>query len=47
VPGIDSNEHIVMVLLLDAVEDCDVTVDELEVNDEIKTAVTIFCHVRI
>jgi len=45
--GIDSDELVATVLLHDVVEDCDVTADELDVNEEIKTTVAILSHVKI
>ena len=42
--GIDSDDLIATVLLHDVVEDCGVTVSELDVNDEIKTAVKLLTH---
>lgn len=45
--GIDSDELIATVLLHDVVEDCDVTADELDVNEEIRIAVQLLSHEKI
>lgn len=45
--GIDSDELIATVLLHDVVEDCDVTADELDVNEEISTAVQLLSYEKI
>jgi len=45
--AIDSDELIATVLLHDVVEDCDVTVDELDVNEDIKNAVNLLSHEKI
>ena len=42
--GIDSDEVIATILLHDVVEDCDVTADELDVSDGIRTAVKALTH---
>jgi len=43
---IDSDELIASILLHDVVEDCDVTVEELDVNDEIKKVVSYLTYVK-
>lgn len=45
--GIDSDELIATVFLHDVVEDCDVTADELDINEEIRMAVKLLSKEKI
>lgn len=45
--GIDTDELIATILLHDVVEDCDVTADELDVNEKIKAAVLLLSKKKV